>query len=62
MNLDKTVCYCMNVTNGMVKDAVKNGATTLEEVQEITGASTVCGTCLENVQRLVEEFLAEKDK
>lgn len=62
MNLDKTVCYCMNVTNGMIKDAVENGAATLEEVQEITGAGTVCGTCLENVQRLVEEFLAEKEK
>lgn len=60
MNLDKTVCYCMNVTNGMIKDAVENGAASLEEVQEITGAGTVCGACLENVRRLVEEFLAEK--
>lgn len=60
MNLDKTVCYCMNVTNGMIKDAVENGATTLEEVQEITGAGTVCGACLENVRHLVEEFTAEK--
>ena len=62
MNLNKTVCYCMNVTNGMIKDAVENGAATLEEVQEITGAGTVCGTCLENVRRLVEEFLAEKNQ
>lgn len=35
MDLNKTVCYCMNVTNGMIKDAVESGATTLEEVQEI---------------------------
>ncbi len=62
MNLNKTVCYCMNVTNGMIKDAVENGAATLEEVQEITGAGTVCGTCLENVRRLVEEFLAERNQ
>ncbi len=62
MNLDKTVCYCMNVTNGMIKDAVENGAASLEEVQEITGAGTVCGACLENVRRLVEEFLAEKNQ
>lgn len=62
MNLEKTVCFCMGVTNGMIKDAVDAGASTLEEVQEATGASTVCGACLEDVQRLVEEFVAERDK
>lgn len=60
MNLGKIVCYCTNVTNGMIKDAVDAGASTLEEVQEATGAGTVCGSCLENVQRLVEEFVAER--
>lgn len=59
MNLDKVVCFCMNVTAGMIKDAVDNGASTLEEVQEITGAGTVCGSCIENVQRLVEQFVTE---
>lgn len=62
MNLDKIVCTCMSVTNGMIKDAVDAGAETLEEVQEATGAGTVCGACLEDVERLVEEFVAEKKK
>lgn len=60
MNLDKVVCYCQNITNGMIKDAVDNGADTLQKVQEITGAGTVCGSCLDNVQRLVEQFAAER--
>ena len=60
MNLDKVVCYCMNVTNGMIKDAIDNGANTLEEVQSVTGAGTVCGSCLDNVRRLVEQFVAER--
>ena len=38
-----------------------NGATTLEEVQEATGAGTVCGACLEDVQRLVDQFVGEKE-
>ena len=62
MNLDKIVCNCMSVTNGMIKDAVDAGASTLEEVQEATGASTVCGACLEDVQRLVDYFVAERNK
>lgn len=60
MNLDKIVCYCQNITNGMIKDAVDNGANTLEEVQEITGAGTVCGSCIDNVKHLVEQFVAER--
>lgn len=60
MNMDKIVCNCLGVTNGMIKDAVDSGATTLEEVQDITGAGTVCGACLDDVARLVEEFAAEK--
>ena len=34
---------------------------TLEEVQETTGAGTVCGACLENVENLVQAFVAERD-
>lgn len=61
MNLDKIVCNCMSITNGMIKDAVDGGASTLEEVQDATGAGTVCGACLDDVRRLVEEFVAERD-
>lgn len=60
MNLDKVVCECLNVTNGMIKDAVESGASTLEEVQEITGAGTVCGACVEDVKHLIEEFTSQK--
>lgn len=62
MNLDKIVCNCMSVTNGMIKEAVDGGANTLEEVQTVTGAGTVCGACLDDVERLIEHFVAERDK
>ena len=61
MNLDKVVCNCLNVTNGMIKDAVDAGASTLEEVQEKTGTGTVCGACLEEVQRVVDFFVKERE-
>lgn len=62
MNLDKVVCSCLNVTNGMIKDAVDNGASTLKEVQEITGAGTVCCACCDDVQHLIGQFVTERDK
>ncbi len=62
MNLEKIVCHCLGITNGMIKDAVESGAKTLEEVQEMTGAATVCGACREDVQRLIDYFVSEKGK
>lgn len=59
MNLEKIVCNCMGITAGMIKEAVEAGSSTPEEIQEVTGAGTVCGACLEDVKRLVEEFAAE---
>lgn len=56
MDMDQVVCSCANVTNGMVKDAIDAGATTLEEVEEATGAGTICEVCIEDLKNLVEEF------
>ena len=60
MDLDKLVCNCFSVTNGMIKDAVDAGATTLEEVQDATSAGTACGACLEDVQHLIDSLVAER--
>ena len=52
----------LETTEDVVLAAVENGADTLEEVQQITGASTVCGACLGDVERLVNFFLAQRGK
>lgn len=51
----------MSVTAGDIKEAIDAGASTLEEIQETTGASTVCGACTDDVQRLVDFFVSERD-
>ena len=61
MDREKVVCNCLNVTNGMIQDAVNDGANTLEEVQDITGAGTVCGICLDDLENLVNAFVKERD-
>lgn len=50
----------MNITNDMIKEAVDAGASTLEEVQEATGAGSICGACVEDVEHLVEQFVSER--
>ncbi len=60
MDMDEIVCNCMNVTKGMIKDAVDSGSVTLEEVQNVTGAGTACGGCIDNIQQLIDEFTTKE--
>lgn len=61
MDLNKTVCFCNNVTSGMIKEAVDSGASTLEEVQEITNAGTACGSCINDIEHLIQQFVNERE-
>ena len=51
------ICHCFNVTDDDVVNAVKAGATSVEEVQELTNAGYGCGSCREDITRLVLENL-----
>lgn len=62
MKPEKVVCNCMGVTIGMIQDAIESGASSLDEVQAVTQAGTVCGACLEDLERVVEALLEEKSQ
>lgn len=59
MNPDEVICNCLNITKGMIQEAVSNGAKTLEEVQAINEVGTVCGACVEDVEHLIAELTAK---
>ena len=61
MNLEDVVCGCFQVTNGMIKEAVDSGASTLEEVQAIVDVGTACGVCIDDVQRIIDYYVTERD-
>ncbi len=61
MNMDKLVCRCMKVRNGDIYKAVQDGATTFEEVQKITNVARGCRRCSDDVKRLIEEFVKERN-
>jgi NAD(P)H-nitrite reductase large subunit len=56
----KVVCGCMNVTEQDIKNAIKNGASSFEEVKAITKVSTGCGKCAGNNEKLVNDLLLNK--
>ena len=43
MNRRKGACHCRNITYGMIEDAVRSGADTLQAVMDATGAGKGCG-------------------
>ena len=54
---DKTLCFCMGLTDSEVRDAIiSKKLKTVEEVGEATKAGTGCGGCKENIQKLLDEI------
>jgi len=57
MDNEDVICDCFNVTVEDVKNAIKNGAKSFEEVQDATSIGTGCGGCLESNKELVAKLL-----
>jgi bacterioferritin-associated ferredoxin len=54
---DQVVCTCINVTVRDLKEAIKNGAKSFEQVQAATKVGTGCTGCVDSVKVLVDELL-----
>ncbi len=52
----KLICHCMKVSYKTVKDAIKEGATTVSEITEETNAGLACGVCIERIEELLAEL------
>ena len=55
--MSEIICLCKNISEETIKEAIKNGATTLEAVKEATGATTgFChgGRCKAKIEALIE--------
>lgn len=58
MNDEEIICNCMSVTVAAIKEAYENGAHSVADVQNATGAGTVCGACLEQIELLLNQLSA----
>lgn len=55
---ENIICSCMNVSEHEIMDAIKNKkARTVDEIQEITGAGTSCGSCIYEIEEILEREL-----
>lgn len=53
---DRIVCTCLDITEDTIIAAIKNGATTSDEVTDETQAGSVCGSCISEIEELIEEY------
>lgn len=60
MDDNKIVCGCFKLTEADLKNAVKNGANSFEEVQAVTKVGTGCGHCVEGNKALINQLLLTK--
>ncbi len=52
------VCICQSISDRQIRDAVRRGARSLDEVQQDLDIATGCGTCRECAEQIVNEAIA----
>lgn len=60
--MDKAICRCRKVYYSDLEAAVNNGATTFEEVQEVTRVGKGCGRCKKQAQEITEHIISQKNR
>ena len=56
------VCLCTGVTEAMIRETMREGACSVEEVMLCTGAGTCCGSCVATIEELVLEHEAAAEE
>jgi NAD(P)H-nitrite reductase large subunit len=52
------ICFCHGVPESEIRKAIREGARTIADIQARTLASTGCGGCSSEVERILAEMLA----
>lgn len=50
---NRVICHCKNVDYITIRKAMINGARTLDEIKEMTGAATGCGRCSDEIEKIL---------
>lgn len=53
------VCICNNVNSTTIKTKLNEGASTIQEIREETGATGCCGKCQFKVNALIQNHSPE---
>ncbi len=51
--VDRVICKCKNVSYGDIRNAMMNGARTIDEIKDITNTGTGCGSCIADIEEIL---------
>lgn len=51
------VCVCNAITEGQIKNAIRDGANTMHQLRAELKVTTSCGTCADYVENCLQEAL-----
>lgn len=55
MSENGIICTCQDVDYNTIKKAIEDGAKTVDDIMEATGAGTVCGGCISEIEEILQE-------
>lgn len=53
---DRIICVCQGIDVAAIRNAVSKGAETVDDIMEATGAGTLCGACIDEIEEVLEEL------
>lgn len=56
---DRTVCFCYNVPESVIVNAIREGCRSLMDIRRETYASTGCAGCSEEVKKLLRKYAVQ---
>ena len=51
------ILFCLDITYNTIKEAIENGAKTLDDIKDETEAGTICGMCEDEIQEILDELV-----
>lgn len=54
------VCFCHGIPESEIREAIANGAKCLQDIKDMTKASTGCGGCTSECERILASSLPIK--
>ena len=56
MNRDQIICPCLDITAGQIMVSFNEVAKSVEAGNEVSGAGTACGACLDEIEELIQSL------
>lgn len=62
MTSGKLICGCFNIKESLIIYHIKNGANTIDKLEEVTNVGACCGRCRGKVKKIIKRYGEKPEK